>query len=156
MNDKWTFYKKDGSTIITTISDYTQVDVNGKISKTFYFFLTSQAEYNNLLSLCRNVESYFVERTPLKGAILFVDKSPNQQNTIKISDPQGVFTGFGILESFTPIRPPGFSEGGLEFEITLLWMGDMIGDEIQEGVYKITLGKQACYYGFPYCFPMYF
>lgn len=135
----WDFKEKDGTTAICSISDSCAVEVEGKISKTFRFMLTSSAEYNNLISMCDNTEPYFAKRTPMKGAILFVDKSPSQGNTIKIVDPRGIDTGYGIIENFKPDILPGHGDVVRTFELTLLWIGSSLGSEIQSGVYKITL-----------------
>jgi hypothetical protein len=135
----WDFYKKNGTTFLFSVPDVCEVSTMGKISKTFKFGLESSIDYNNLLALCANVESYFVNRTPMKGAILFVDNSPSQGNTIKIVDPHGINTGYGIIESFTPNILPGCGNLVRTFELKMMWIGASLGTEISSGVYKVIL-----------------
>jgi hypothetical protein len=135
----WNFYKKDGTTLLFSIADVCEVSTTGKISKTFRFGLEKSTDYDNLLTMCNNAESYYAKRTPMKSAILFVDNSPSQGNTIKIVDPRGIDTGYGIIENFTPGILPGCGDAVRTFELKMMWIGSSLGTEILPGVYKITL-----------------
>ncbi|MDY6966100.1 MAG: hypothetical protein SVM80_09075 [Halobacteriota archaeon] len=133
-----TFYEKDGSTVICTVPEHFLVTSTGMISKTFTFYLLNDTDYNNVMGMCENAEQYMAERTPLKGGILFADKSPSQENTIKILDPSGIHTGFGILNGYDLEIPPGMGDNLKTVSMHLVWIGASLGTEIRDGVYKIT------------------
>jgi len=135
----WQFYKKDGVTPICSIPDVCEVIRSGKYAKTLRFMLTDEADYDALMAMCANVDPARARRTALRDAVIFSDTSLGQLNTIKVVDPHGEETGYGIIESFTPGQADGTKYHAFTFEFTLLWIGSTLGEEINTGVYKVAL-----------------
>jgi len=150
----WTFYEKDGETEILTVPGYVSVRAEGNAERILKFMLTDEADYAALMAMCANAEPYYSSRVSLKCGELFVDKSPSQMNTIKVVDPDAVNSGFGILYDHQPQRIAGMGDHTWLFELTLLWMGDTLGDELEDGVFVIRPGTG--YSGFTYYFPLMF
>ena len=135
--ENWIFYRKDGITEICSVPDICTVERRGKQNKILRFMLTNSGDYNNLMWMCRYVDQARAHRTSLNGMIIFADTSPDQSNTIKVIDPNGDETGYGIIESFTPEQIAGTKYHAFTFELSLLWIGETLGEEIDNGVYKV-------------------
>jgi len=146
----WVFYKKDGVTEICTIPAHVQVEQAGNLEKRFKFMLLNETDYDMLLAMCRNAEPANCSRTTLKEGMMWVDRSPLQSNTVRVVDPDGINSGYGIVYDYNLQRVPSSGDSFFLFELVLLWMGKSLGIELNDGVYRID----SSMYAFPYTFPV--